>query len=57
MARALIEQWKTKNKVLPENIIFFRDGVSEGQYAAVVEHEIPALKAACREIDPRYSPK
>ena len=47
----------TKNKVLPENIIFFRDGVSEGQYAAVVEHEIPALKAACREIDPRYSPK
>ncbi|KAL8283156.1 hypothetical protein RQP46_005934 [Phenoliferia psychrophenolica] len=58
MSQALIEQWRAKNKgVLPENLLFFRDGVSEGQFATVVEQEIPQLRAACRAIDPRYSPK
>ncbi|KAK4699963.1 eukaryotic translation initiation factor 2C, partial [Phenoliferia sp. Uapishka_3] len=57
MVKTLLDQWIAKNKVKPENLIFFRDGVSEGQYATVVEFEISAIKAACRELDPRYSPK
>ena len=28
---------------MPERIVFYRDGVGEGQLAAVVEHEIPQL--------------
>ncbi|KAK4705643.1 hypothetical protein P7C70_g546, partial [Phenoliferia sp. Uapishka_3] len=57
MVKALLDQWIAKSKSKPENMIFFRDGVSEGQYATVVEYEITAIKAACREIDPRYNPK
>ncbi|KAM0756440.1 Piwi-domain-containing protein [Meredithblackwellia eburnea MCA 4105] len=58
MCKALILKWKNANKgVLPENIIFFRDGVSEGQYGTVVENEVEALKKACREFDLSYKPK
>lgn len=33
------------------------DGVSEGQLNTVLEAEIPAIKAACRDINPNYNPK
>ncbi|KAG8885867.1 hypothetical protein FRB97_009029 [Tulasnella sp. 331] len=41
---------KVENKpgVLPKRIIMYRDGVSEGQFAHVIEHEIPKIKAACK---------
>lgn len=35
-------------KPLPENIIIFRDGVSEGQFAKVLEDELPKIREACR---------
>ncbi|KAK4706050.1 autophagy-related protein 27, partial [Phenoliferia sp. Uapishka_3] len=54
MVKALLDR---EGKSKPENMIFFGDGVSEGQYATVVEYEITAIKSACREIDPRYNPK
>ncbi|KAJ8481770.1 hypothetical protein ONZ51_g5795 [Trametes cubensis] len=31
----------------PKRIIFYRDGVSEGQFAHVLEHELPQIKRAC----------
>ncbi|CAI2168374.1 8249_t:CDS:2 [Funneliformis geosporum] len=40
----------------PERILFYRDGVSEGQFAQVLEGEISAVKAACRDLDQTYSP-
>ncbi|KAI0164196.1 ribonuclease H-like domain-containing protein [Xylariaceae sp. FL1272] len=36
--------FRNKHKVLPENIIIFRDGVSEGQFSQVIEHELPAIR-------------
>lgn len=36
------------NRVAPHRIIFFRDGVSEGEYAQVEKEEIPAIKSASR---------
>ncbi|KDQ20590.1 hypothetical protein BOTBODRAFT_169326 [Botryobasidium botryosum FD-172 SS1] len=33
--------------MLPRRIIFFRDGVSEGQFKQVVAHELPQIKRAC----------
>lgn len=56
MAKSLIEQFKESVKVLPHRILFYRDGVSEGQFAQVLQFELSALKAACREIDPNYAP-
>jgi hypothetical protein len=35
---------------LPHRILFFRDGVSEGQYSTIHENEIPALQAAFNRI-------
>ncbi|KAH9899908.1 argonaute-like protein [Cubamyces lactineus] len=31
----------------PKRVIFYRDGVSEGQFAHVLEHELPQIKRAC----------
>ncbi|KAI0483833.1 ribonuclease H-like domain-containing protein [Xylaria cf. heliscus] len=37
---------------LPENIIIFRDGVSEGQYEQVLQVELPMIREACKKIYP-----
>ena len=44
MAVALIKKFFKKTKRKPERIVFYRDGVSEGQYAEVCRREIRALK-------------
>jgi hypothetical protein len=33
---------------LPNKIVFYRDGVDEGQYQKVLDHEVMKIKAACR---------
>lgn len=50
MFASRLDLWqKHNNGALPENIIFFRDGVSEGQYAQVITEELPYLREACRK--------
>ncbi|KAI5309807.1 hypothetical protein KEM55_002361, partial [Ascosphaera atra] len=39
-----------KNQAYPENIIVYRDGVSEGQFDKVLKDELPQLRQACREV-------
>ena len=41
-----LKLWQTKNKGLPNKVIVYRDGVSEGQYALVLQNEYPAFVAA-----------
>ena len=38
----------------PENIIVYRDGVSEGQYELVIDNELQLMKKACHSV---YPPK
>lgn len=38
---------KRKSPVGPKRIIFYRDGVSEGQYKKVLEEEIPQIRGEC----------
>lgn len=52
MLKSRLMLWKERNKVLPENILVYRDGVSEGQYNIVVDKELPALRSACEEVYP-----
>ncbi|GAA5854435.1 hypothetical protein JCM5353_003413 [Sporobolomyces roseus] len=53
-----LKEWMKQMKgQKPQQIIVCRDGVSEGQLAAVVQSEVLAIKAACRELDPKYNPK
>jgi eukaryotic translation initiation factor 2C len=53
MLKSRLRLWANKNKgVLPENILIYRDGVSEGQYEIVLEQELPLLRKACKETYP-----
>uniref|UniRef100_A0A061QLL7 Putative argonaute n=1 Tax=Cupiennius salei TaxID=6928 RepID=A0A061QLL7_CUPSA len=40
----------------PEKIIFFRDGVSEGQFEQVRNREVSAVRSACRTLQKDYEP-
>ena len=37
-------------------ISFFRDGVSEGQFLQVLQHELTAIREACIKLEPDYKP-
>ncbi len=47
-----LQLYRQHNKRLPENIIIFRDGVSEGQFKTVLEQELPLIRKACEEVYP-----
>jgi eukaryotic translation initiation factor 2C len=53
MLKSRLRLWANRNKsVLPENILIYRDGVSEGQYEIVCNKELPLLRKACKETYP-----
>lgn len=39
-----MENFKRINKIYPMNLVFFRDGVAEGQRSAIQDNEITAIK-------------
>jgi len=41
---------KSGPSVQPKRIIFYRDGVSEGQFKQVLDLELPQLKKACKDM-------
>ncbi|KAF5364873.1 hypothetical protein D9757_013044 [Collybiopsis confluens] len=51
------EKVEKKSRALcsPKRLLFFRDGVSEGQFAQVLKEEVKAIKAVCVEL--KISPK
>jgi hypothetical protein len=48
---------KHNNRKLPKNVIIYRDGVSEGQYDLVLNHELPLIRKACRQKYPASDTK
>ncbi|KAJ8611897.1 hypothetical protein MRB53_037693 [Persea americana] len=51
MVKVQINRWKQKNNgVTLQNIIVYRDGVSEGQYKLVLENELIAIQAAINSL-------
>ena len=58
MFTKLLNQFRARNDgYVPESLVFFRDGVSEGQFQQVLDHEYAELKAACTDFHPDYHPK
>lgn len=56
-----LENFHNKVKKLPSRVLFYRDGVSEGQYYTVLKEELSKIKAAFAEYGrskkvPKYSP-
>lgn len=56
IAKSLLLSFYQVNGVKPEKIIFYRDGVSEGQFSHVQQFELAALRDACRELELGYEP-
>jgi hypothetical protein len=53
--KSRLQLWKNKNaQQLPQNILIYRDGVSEGQFRTVLEEELPHIRKACQAM---YGPK
>lgn len=52
MLKSRLKLWREKGKhqFFPENILVYRDGVSEGQYSKVVDEELPRLRQACKDL-------
>jgi eukaryotic translation initiation factor 2C len=44
--------WEDHNPQLPDNIIIYRDGVSEGQYQLLLDQELPLIRNACKQKYP-----
>ena len=53
----LIEFYIANGKVKPRRIIFYRDGVSEGQFDQVLVHEVRAVQEACMTLEKDYRPR
>ena len=53
----LIEFYKANGKLKPSKIIFYRDGVSEGQFDQVLAHEVRAVQEACMMLEKDYRPR
>ncbi|RKO87186.1 Piwi domain-containing protein [Blyttiomyces helicus] len=59
MSLGIIDLLKTfyqTSKRKPDQIIFYRDGVSEGQFGEVMSAEINAVRRACHAVEKGYKP-
>ncbi|KAJ3061953.1 eukaryotic translation initiation factor 2C, 2, partial [Podochytrium sp. JEL0797] len=50
MAVELFTQFAVRNKAIPKRVLFFRDGVSDGQFQEVSLQEVNALKKALHQV-------
>lgn len=51
-----LRQFKQTNQSLPELIMYYRDGVSEGQFQEVLTIELRAMQAAAASVQQGYKP-
>jgi aubergine-like protein len=54
--KSACEYYNKMNKELPDRIIIYRDGISDGQLSQVIEHEIPQIEKAFSMISSNYKP-
>ncbi|XP_046622418.1 protein argonaute-2 isoform X3 [Neodiprion virginianus] len=52
----LIMFYKSTGGYKPHRIILYRDGVSEGQFLHVLQHELTAIREACIKLESEYKP-
>ncbi|KAF9194167.1 hypothetical protein BGZ50_006646 [Haplosporangium sp. Z 11] len=57
MAIELLKSFYQVCGLKPERILFYRDGVSESQFAEVLKTEVAALQSACQRLEADYRPK
>lgn len=57
MVKELLQDFYRTTQRKPVRIIFYRDGVSEGQFGQVLVHEVRAVQKACTMLDEEYRPQ
>ncbi|KAI8086911.1 Piwi domain-containing protein [Gilbertella persicaria] len=56
MVKELLKSFYQSCGQKPERILFYRDGVSEGQFKNILENEVSAIRAACASLNGSYKP-
>lgn len=56
MIKELLISFRRATGEKPLRIIFYRDGVSEGQFYQVLLYELDAIRKACASLEPDYQP-
>uniref|UniRef100_A0A803N897 Argonaute 1 n=1 Tax=Chenopodium quinoa TaxID=63459 RepID=A0A803N897_CHEQI len=56
MIKELLISFRRSTGHKPLRIIFYRDGVSEGQFYQVLLYELDAIRKACASLEPDYQP-
>ncbi|PKI71745.1 hypothetical protein CRG98_007878 [Punica granatum] len=56
MIKELLISFRRSTGQKPQRIIFYRDGVSEGQFYQVLLYELDAIRKACASLEPDYQP-
>jgi len=56
MVKNMLIKFYQSVRVKPQRIIFYRDGISEGQFYQVMMYEVDAIKKACLELEKGYNP-
>ncbi|KAL6509670.1 argonaute 1 [Orobanche gracilis] len=56
MIMELLISFRRSTGQKPTRIIFYRDGVSEGQFYQVLLFELDAIRKACAALEPNYQP-
>jgi eukaryotic translation initiation factor 2C len=56
MIRDLLIQFYQSTRFKPTRMILYRDGVSEGQFYQVLQHELRAMREACIMLERGYQP-
>ncbi|CAG2162645.1 unnamed protein product [Oppiella nova] len=57
LVNEILREYQRHNGELPQEIIFYRDGVSEGQFMYVMDFEIRKIKLAFQSLGVGYNPK
>lgn len=52
----LLQKFYKETGLKPERILFYRDGVSQGQFNQVMTTEVAAIHKACEALDKDYKP-
>ncbi|KAF3179555.1 hypothetical protein TWF751_000385 [Orbilia oligospora] len=53
----LLKNYRRSTNQVPRRIIYFRDGVSEGEYSKIIEYEVADIKRAAKSLDPNFEPR
>ena len=57
IAYSLLSKFYQERQQHPEQIIYYRDGVSEGEFQAILNHELSAIRRACAKLKGGCEPK